>query len=604
MRSIRLSLILCFLILLLLSRIVVSYLVYGIAEQNLRDKQDSVRELLEAKHKDRTQLEKDRLDRALLNDARNLARSVHLEIHRQPPSFQVPHLFSLGLLTAPLAPQGYVLCPVWLAEGLHGPSQGMSEGFSLSGQVFWQYLRAYTVHKLGEIELPPENETLVTHYYQINTISGHKWCSPSMGAASFEFHPKEFPENDVVHWHFDTTRLLDQTVRRVTLKAWVWVSMTTEAKDTPRVSFSPKGSPSARRRLLSTIYIQGACGTTQLQEKLVALDQCLQQELAQLEQDSKISLQHVRRQLFLISFITFAVGIVGVWWLVRVGLAPLSRLTEAVSQVSEKDFRLPLDSAHLPRELRPIAGRINQTLDLLKRAFAREKQAAADISHELRTPLAAMLTTLEVTLRKPRTAEEYHEVLEECRDSGQQMTQLVERMLALARLDAGADHLRPREVDVGRLAEQCAAMVRPLADARGLQLSVEQHGHTTITADPDKLREVLTNLLHNAIEYNKPNGRIAVAVERHNGKLELEVTDTGIGIAPEATEHIFERFYREDASREPNGLHAGIGLALVKGYVDMMGGNITVQSAVGQGSTFRIQFPISSNGTLGKRGEG
>lgn len=604
MRSIRLSLILCFLSLLLLSRIVVSYLVYGVAEQNLKDKQESVRELLLAKHKDRTQMERDRLDRSLLNDARNLARSVHLEIHRQPPSFQVPPLFSLGLLTAPLAPQGYVLCPVWLAEGTHHPAPKTAEGFSLSAQVFWQYLRAYTVHKLNEIELPPENETLVTQYYQINTISGHKWCSPSMGAAAFEFHPREFSENEVAHWHFDTTHLHDQTIRRVTLKAWVWVSMTTESKEAPRVSFSPKGHPASRRRLLSTIYIQGACETAQLQEQLAVLDANLQQELSQLEQDSQLGLQNVRRQLFLISFITFVIGIVGVWWLVRAGLAPLARLSEAVSQVSEKDFRLPLDQAHLPRELRPIADRINQTLDLLKRAFAREKQAAADISHELRTPLAAMLTNLEVTLRKPRSAEEYHEVLQECRTSGQQMTQLVERMLALARLDAGADHLRPREVDAGRLAEQCAAMVRPLAAARGLQLSVRQHGQTTINADPDKLREVLTNLLHNAIEYNQPNGSIAVAVERHNGQLELEVADTGIGIAPEATEHIFERFYREDASREPNGLHAGIGLALVKGYVDMMGGSINVKSTVGQGSTFRIQLPISSNGTLGKRGDG
>jgi heavy metal sensor kinase len=288
--------------------------------------------------------------------------------------------------------------------------------------------------------------------------------------------------------------------------------------------------------------------------------------------------------------------LLGGCFLVWLGLAPLSRLSDAVSKVSEKDFQLRVNEKNLPPELRPIAGRLTQTLGLLQRAFDREKQAAADISHELRTPLAAMMTTLDVVLKKPRSAEEYREVLEECRTAGTQMTQLVERMLALARLDAGADHLRAREVEVGKLAEQCAALVRPLAEARGVDLKVEHHGQTGIKADPDKLREVLTNLLHNAIEYNKPNGKIEVEVHRKNGCLQMRVSDTGVGIPPEAREHIFERFYRADSSRHAEGLHAGIGLALVKGYVDLMGGKITVLSEVGVGSTFEIELPVSENG--------
>ena len=106
----------------------------------------------------------------------------------------------------------------------------------------------------------------------------------------------------------------------------------------------------------------------------------------------------------------------------------------------------------------------------------REKQATADISHELRTPLAAMLTTTEIALRKPRTAEEYRELLQDCRLSAQQMAQAVERLLALARLDAGVDRLRPQQFDAADLAEQCAALVRPLAEARGLKLTVHRNG--------------------------------------------------------------------------------------------------------------------------------
>src|SRR5205807_6976597 len=111
-----------------------------------------------------------------------------------------------------------------------------------------------------------------------------------------------------------------------------------------------------------------------------------------------------------------------------------------------------------------------------------------------------------------------------------------------------------------------------------------------------KLREVLNNLLHNAIQYNRPNGSIDVLVHRvdalgRGGRLELQVSDTGIGINAAARPHIFERFYRADPSRQSDGLHAGLGLAIVKGYVDLMGGTITVDSTEGLGTTFRVDLP-------------
>jgi signal transduction histidine kinase len=130
-----------------------------------------------------------------------------------------------------------------------------------------------------------------------------------------------------------------------------------------------------------------------------------------------------------------------------------------------------------------------------------------------------------------------------------------------------------------------------LAEARELTLRVHRNGAIPLNTDPDKLREIVTNLLHNAIEYNQPKGSVDLTVERENGHLRLEVRDTGIGIAPEAREHIFERFYRADASRHAEGLHAGLGLSIVKGYVDLMGGTITVESDPGKGSSFRLELP-------------
>jgi signal transduction histidine kinase len=102
---------------------------------------------------------------------------------------------------------------------------------------------------------------------------------------------------------------------------------------------------------------------------------------------------------------------------------------------------------------------------------------------------------------------------------------------------------------------------------------------------------VVTNLLHNAIQYNKPNGRVDVSVDRLNGHVQLEVRDTGIGIGPEVKSHLFERFYRADPSRNSEDVHAGLGLAIVKGYLDLMGGSIEVESEEGRGSTFRVLLP-------------
>ena len=134
-------------------------------------------------------------------------------------------------------------------------------------------------------------------------------------------------------------------------------------------------------------------------------------------------------------------------------------------------------------------------------------------------------------------------------------------------------------------------MVRPLAEAREVRVRVRRDGPMQVRTDPDKLREIVTNLLHNAIQYNRPHGEIDVAVHRHNGDFDVQVQDTGIGIPPDVKAQIFERFYRADASRNADDLHAGLGLAIVKGYVDLMGGTIQVDSAVGEGSTFRVRLP-------------
>ncbi len=318
-------------------------------------------------------------------------------------------------------------------------------------------------------------------------------------------------------------------------------------------------------------------------------------DLTRVHEETRTELARLRGRLIAIGSVTFAALVLGGWFFVARGLSPLRTLSDAVSRVSEKDFRLPVVPAELGRELAPIHARITQTLTLLQRAFAREKQAVTDISHELRTPIAALLATIDVSLRKPRTPDQYRTTLEECRLISKQLGQLVERIMTLASLDAGNDHTHVAHVDAAELAAGCAAVIRPLAVANNVSVATRLDESVALDTDAAKLREVLMNLLHNAVEYNNPNGTIDLTVRRDGARAVFEVRDTGIGMTAEVRERIFERFYRADASRTATGVHAGLGLAIVREYVARLGGEIAVESEPGAGTTFRVTLPIGAH---------
>ncbi len=616
MRSIRLSLLAYFLGLLAVALGVASVLVYQSAQRSLREKEEVARKLIQAKYEEKAREKRARQDERLLTRAQGLARRVVIELYWG--RFKDRELHGLGLLTVPASPNGHLLAPLWIAQ-VGKPSRRDRAFTPVAFEIYRTLLAEIKLTGLNPgdfVNLPPESQP--GEYYQIDSNGwGRSLRSASLGKLSFP-DTQLFARGEVAFSEFDEVELAPgRMVRRVRLKTSsarrvpVWSPPSGSPSPLPPGPGAPdkgKGRPHSRHRSEPppmALVVQVAAETDKLDADLATLVASRDADLAALAGETEKALARQRSRLLTICGVTFAATVLGTFWLIYVGLAPLQRLSEAVSQVSAKDFRLPIEPDRLPRELRPIAQRLTGTLDLLKRAFAREKQATADISHELRTPLAALLTTTELALRKPRSAEQYRELLQDCRLSAQQMHQIVERLLTLARLDAGVDRLRAQAVDVAALAEQCAAVVRPLAEARGLQLAVHNkalgangHDGPRLTTDPDKLREVLTNLLHNAIQYNKPDGAIALTLERHNGNLEVEVRDTGIGIAPEAREHIFERFYRADPSRNTDDLHAGLGLAIVKEYVDLMGGQITVLSEQGQGSTFRVQLPVRETPAL------
>jgi heavy metal sensor kinase len=584
MRSIGLSLMVYFLGLLALALGVASLIGYETSKQTLESKKDATAQLIVAQYVERSRAEETRLDDDLLAQAQTLARVAHIQFARA--HLRHPGLNALGMLAVATAPNAYVLAPTWVGQGVHGQFS-----FELNRKNF-----DWNRKDPGEITLDDREvlEQVSRYYFQIDGVWGATERSRSLGDHFLPVDPDAFTAEPGSPWKstdFDMASV--GSLRRVTFKTSVPIMPSSRWGGSDFGRDNRVGPPPLPVELKprSAIFVQCAASTNDRDLAVAALKVRRDDELSALGVETTDSLAQLRNRLLVTGGVAFLLAVVGCFGLVRLGLSPLRRLSDAVSRVSEKDFRLPVDRRRMPGELQPIIGRLMATLAMLKRAFAREKQATADISHELRTPLSALLTMTEMSLRKPRSPEEYQEVLRDCRLSAKRMTQMVERLFTLARLDAGVDRLRPTAIDAAELAEQCAALVRPLAEARGLTLTVRRNGSAPLTADPDKLREVLTSLLHNAIEYNRPNGAVDLTVARENGRLDVAVTDTGVGISPEAKAHLFERFYRADPSRGGDGLHAGLGLAIAKGYIDLMGGDLAVESVEGEGSTFRIRLP-------------
>ena len=590
MKSIRGSLLKYFFVVVVATLGAVSLLAYENTQSVLHGWESTRADLLQRQFAENSKNEREKLDSLLATNVKSLASVAKLQM--QPSQPYRPAVALLGNL---IDPASRTLAPIWIA----GPQSTLYRQLRLGGEVQGSFDEEKLRHF---IEVTSEhNAPQLREYFQINSRRTVAWHSPSLADSTLPYDQQQAFAMQPYDSISDEFEFRGALVRRLAIKTPI-SGLRPGPIDRPRNDGQRGGVPNPRpdrprppgqgSPQPPTIFVQCAAETSERDAAIARLTDKLVEDLSNLRAESEATLGSLRLKLWLINLATMAATALGCIWLVQLGLVPLRRLSDAVSKVSPSDLRLPYEEKNLPRELRPIVDRLNATFEELRRAFAREKQAAADISHELRTPLAALKTTIEVALKKERSPQEYRETLQDCHDAGQQMNHLVERLLTLARLDAGVDQLRPTLTDVAALTEQCAAMVRPLAEANGLELQLERNGPVKLHTDPNKFREIVTNLLHNAIAYNRPKGKVAVGIQTRAGKFRLEVKDTGIGISEDAMTHIFDRFYRVDSSRHTEGMHSGLGRAIVKGYVDLMGGSIKVDSTLGRGSTFRIELPM------------
>jgi len=299
-------------------------------------------------------------------------------------------------------------------------------------------------------------------------------------------------------------------------------------------------------------------------------------------------------------FVLCAVGVGGglltgavAWYVSRAALRPLRATADVIGTIDERKLDRRVQAAELPSELRPMAERLNEMLARLEREFVQRKQFLADTAHELRTPVAAILTHLEVTLRRPREAAELAEALRTSLSDVQLLRRLVDALLEQVRSDRPMAEAQITRIDISALLDQCATLADSLASAKDVKilrdLSESMRGYT----QPVALQSIVTNLLANAVQYSPTSGLVEFAARLADGELELSVRDHGPGISSEALPHIFQPFYRADGSHSSEDGHLGLGLFLVQSHAKGLGGSCEVDSKVGVGTRFFVRLPMS-----------
>jgi heavy metal sensor kinase len=304
------------------------------------------------------------------------------------------------------------------------------------------------------------------------------------------------------------------------------------------------------------------------------------------------------------------VAILGGQFLAHKALKPVDNITQTARMITSQNLNKRIDPPKVNDEISRLIETFNEMISRLDQSFRQIKQFSSDASHELKTPLTILKGEVEVMLRKERTPQEYQQTLKSNLEEVNRMSQIVEDLLLLSKADIGEIRLSKEDINLTEILTEVAAQMDMLARSRRLHLFTSNHHQEIhIFGDALRMRELLINLIENGIKYTEEGGSIHITLQKEYpppvrnlsdwGEGEREkfvkiiVTDTGIGIAKEDQERIFNRFFRVDKARSREQGGSGLGLSICKWIVEAHQGEIKVESELGKGSSFIVKLPLS-----------
>lgn len=300
------------------------------------------------------------------------------------------------------------------------------------------------------------------------------------------------------------------------------------------------------------------------------------------------------RELLQITVLSGLVGVIAGVMVSRRLVRPLSDLEAGAQSLNLRQLDVHIDDTKGGQEIEAVAKAFNNMTQRLRHSEAVRKNLLADVAHELRTPLTVVQGNLRAMLDGvyPMNEEEIAGLF----DQTQHLTRLVDDLHELANAEADQLSLDFEDVDIAEMVQACASAFRPMADEKEIELRPELLGKLpTISADRTRLTQAVNNLISNSMRHTPEKGTITVQAEQIAELLEIRVQDTGEGIEPHHLPHVFDRFYRADASRQRHADESGsgLGLAIARAVIEAHGGTISAESAgLKQGSLFTIQLPI------------
>jgi heavy metal sensor kinase len=288
----------------------------------------------------------------------------------------------------------------------------------------------------------------------------------------------------------------------------------------------------------------------------------------------------------------------GGYFLARRAFSPVERMARRAREISAEQLSTRLEIDNRDDELGLLAQAFNDTLARLERSFNQLRQFTADASHELRTPLNAIQNVGEVGLRQDRDREYYREVIGSMLEESSRLARLVDSLLTMTRADSGELRLERAPIPILSFSREVVSLLEVLAEEKGQVIYLEGDGTAYVWADPLILRQVLVNLIDNAIKFSPCGGSIAVRIARIDTQsASIEVKDSGPGIAPEHRDKVFDRFYRIDEARSRETGGSGLGLAIAKWGAQAHNGELELDCTANTGCIFRLILPLH-NGDL------